>query len=165
MFFIITKFFFAIVEALCRVNGKDVDSGARQPEFCLTFSKFLNTSLPLFSDTYSLCMYIYIIYNDNNGFLFLNFIGVQLLCNVVLVSAVQQSKSAIVYIYPLILEFLTHVGHHRALSRVPCAIQQVSLVIYFIQSISSIYMSIPISQFIPSHHFPLWHLYVCSLCL
>ena len=29
------------------------------------------------------------------------------------------------YIYPLFLEFPSYLGHHRALSRVPCAIQLV----------------------------------------
>ena len=39
-----------------------------------------------------------------------------------------------VYIYPLLLGFLSHLGHHRALSRVPCAIQSVliSYLFYFI---------------------------------
>ena len=45
-----------------------------------------------------------------------SFIGVQFLCNVVLVSPVQQSESAIhKYIFPLC--------HHRATSGFPCAIQ------------------------------------------
>ena len=30
-----------------------------------------------------------------------------------------------VYIYPLFFEFPSHLGHQRALSRVPCAIQSV----------------------------------------
>ena len=47
------------------------------------------------------------------------FVGVQLLYHVVLVSAVQQSESALLYIYPLIFGFLSHLGHHIALSRVP----------------------------------------------
>ena len=54
-------------------------------------------------------------------FFFLIFIGVQLLYNVVLVSAIQQSES--VYIYPLFVSFPSYLGHHRALSRVPCAVQ------------------------------------------
>ena len=39
-----------------------------------------------------------------------------------------------------------------------------SSVIYFIHSISSVYMSIPVSQFIPPL-LPPWCPYVCSLCL
>ena len=41
------------------------------------------------------------------------------------VSAVQQSESVIQYVHPLIFGFPSHLGHHRALRRVPCAIQQV----------------------------------------
>ena len=41
-----------------------------------------------------------------------------------------------------------------------------SLDIYFIHSINSVYMSIPISQFIPLSPFPLGiHMFVCSLSL
>ena len=64
------------------------------------------------------------------------FIGVQLLYNVVLVSDIQHSESAIyiyihiytytyIYIYIYIFSFLDFlpIGHHRALNRVLCAIQ------------------------------------------
>ena len=73
-----------------------------------------------------------------------------LLYDAVLVSAAQQSESAIhIHIAPL---FSSHLDHHRALGRVPCAIgnTRLSLVIYFIHSINTVCMSIPISQFIPS---------------
>ena len=44
-----------------------------------------------------------------------------------LVSGVQQSESAVsIYIYthtPSFFGFLSHLGHHRALSRLPCAAQ------------------------------------------
>ena len=54
------------------------------------------------------------------------FIGVQLLYNVVLVSAVQQNESVIcIYISPLFFRFPSHLGHHSSLSRVPFVIQQV----------------------------------------
>ena len=47
---------------------------------------------------------------------------------------IQQRKSVIIYMYLLFLGFLSHLGHHRALSKVLCATQQVlSLVIYLIQ--------------------------------
>ena len=39
-----------------------------------------------------------------------------------------------VYIYPLFLGFPSHLGHHRALSRAPCAIQSVLISYYFIHS-------------------------------
>ena len=49
---------------------------------------------------------------------------------------------------PFFFLFPSHLGHHRALSRVPWAIQSV-LIIHFIHGINSVYRSIPISQFIP----------------
>ena len=95
-----------------------------------------------------------------------------------LVSAVQQSESALcVYISPL-FGFPSHLGHHRALSWVPCAVNSLfSSVFYFVHSS----MWIPISQFIPAlppqlsslclrlyfcfanrfiYHFSRFHLYV-----
>ena len=51
------------------------------------------------------------------------FIGVELIYNVVLVSGVQQSDS-IIHIHIFILfRLFSHIGYHRILSRVPCAIQ------------------------------------------
>ena len=49
-------------------------------------------------------------------------IGVYLLYNVVLVSAVQQNQ---LYIYPFFFEFPFHLGHHRAWNKAPCALQSV----------------------------------------
>ena len=58
-----------------------------------------------------------------------------------------------VYTYHLLFGFPSHLGHCRAWSRVPCAIAVPTiiptLVIYFIQSINSVYMPIPICQHIP----------------
>ena len=51
------------------------------------------------------------------------FLGVLLLYNVMLVSAEQQSESAICVYIHLFSGFPFHLGHHRARSRVPCAIQ------------------------------------------
>ena len=48
-------------------------------------------------------------------------IGVYLLYNVLLVSAVQQVNQLWVYTYPLFFELSSCLGHHRALSRLPCA--------------------------------------------
>ena len=62
----------------------------------------------------------------------------------------------------ILFRFLSHLGNHRALSRVPCVIYQV-LIIYFIHS--SIYKSIPISQFIPLPPPPPWQPSVYSLLL
>ena len=44
--------------------------------------------------------------------------------------------------------FPSHLGHHRALSRVSCAMQSVLISYYFIRSVNSVYMSIPVAQFI-----------------
>ena len=64
-------------------------------------------------------------------FLKLIFVGVDLLYSVVLVSAVQQSGSAIhIHISPLWSSFPF---------RVPCAIQWLTSVIYFIHSINNVY--------------------------
>ena len=64
-------------------------------------------------------------------FFFKYFIGVSLIFNVVLVSAVQQSESVLHIHISLFLRFFTHLGHYRVLSRVPYATQQVLLIIYF----------------------------------
>ena len=53
----------------------------------------------------------------------------------------------------------SYLGHHRSLNRVPCAIQWV-LICYLIYT-QSMYMSIPVSQFIA----PTWCPYICSPCL
>ena len=81
-----------------------------------------------------------------------------------LVSGVQQSES-VIYIDPLFLRFFSHIGHYRVLSRVPCAIHTVGslFVIYFMYS--SMYMSIPISQFIFPHPLPPGnHKFVFYIC-
>ena len=56
-------------------------------------------------------------------FFFLIFIRVELIYNVVLVSAVQQSESVIHITISTLFRFFPHIGHYRVLSRVPCAIQ------------------------------------------
>ena len=90
-------------------------------------------------------------------------IRIQLLYNVVSVSVLQQSESAIcVHISPPSW-VSSHLCHGRSLSRVP---YRFWLIIYFIHS--SIYMLIPISQFIPPHPFPSWcpyQVYSVQLCL
>ena len=55
-------------------------------------------------------------------------VGVYLLYNIVLVSAVQQSESTLhiyIYIYPLFFGLPSHLGHRRALSRIPRAVQSI----------------------------------------
>ena len=66
-----------------------------------------------------------------------------MLCQFLLYSKVNQ---LCVYIYPLFFLFLSHLCHHRALSRLFCATYRFLIVIYFICSINSIHMSIPNSS-------------------
>ena len=47
-----------------------------------------------------------------------------MLYNVVLVSAYSKVNQPHIYIFPFFLGFLSHLGHCRALSRVPCSLQQ-----------------------------------------
>ena len=62
--------------------------------------------------------------------------------------------------------FPSHLGHRRALSRVPCAMQSVLISYHSIRSVNSVYVAIPIPQFI-SPALSSWHPYICSprLCL
>ena len=62
-----------------------------------------------------------------------------MICNVVLVSDVQQSES-VLHIHAVFFRFFSHIGLYGVLCRS-------LLVIYFVYS--SAYISIPISQFIP----------------
>ena len=58
-----------------------------------------------------------------------------MLYNVVFFSSIQQSESVICIINPLISGFPSHLNHHGALRRVPCAIySRLSLAIYFMHS-------------------------------
>ena len=83
-----------------------------------------------------------------------------MLCQFLLYSKVNQLY---VYMYLLFFVLPSHLDHHRALSRVPCATQQALTSYYFIQS--SVYMSTPVSQFIPP---PLSllsiHMLILSVC-
>ena len=69
-----------------------------------------------------------------------------------------------IYIYVLFFRFPSHLGHHRALSGVPCANSRFSLVIYVIHSIDTVYINpnLPIHPTPPSqlgnHKFVL---YIC----
>ena len=74
-----------------------------------------------------------------------------MLCQFLLYSKVNQLY---IYIYPLFLRFFSLIEHYRILSRVPCVVQQSSLVICI--RYSGVYMSAPISQFIPPLPFPPW---------
>ena len=68
------------------------------------------------------------------------------------------------YTNPIFSGFLSPLDHHRALSRDSCAIQY-TILIYFIYCINNIYMSIPISQFIPPPPSPLGiHMFLFYFC-
>jgi len=69
-----------------------------------------------------------------------------------------------IYIY-LFFNFLTIQVTTEHCVEFPVLYSRLALVIYFIQSINSVYMSIPISQFIPFPPFPTWYSYLCSLHL
>ena len=91
------------------------------------------------------------------------FIGVWLLYDVVLVFAYSRVNQLYLNLYPFFFGFPSHLGHPRALRRVPCG--KFSLVIYFIQSVNSVSVSTPTSQFIPPPPIPLLSVHTFVLCL
>ena len=86
-----------------------------------------------------------------------------LLCQFVLYSKGNQQY---VFTYPLFFGILSNSGHHRALIEFPALYRRFSLVmdVYSVHTISSIYMSVTVSQFIPPPPYPLG-IHVCSLHL
>ena len=67
-----------------------------------------------------------------------------------------------IYMCPLIFGFPSHLGHHRALSRVPCALQYILIsYLLYTQYRYRMYvnLSLPIHLTLP---FPCWCPYVCS---
>ena len=71
------------------------------------------------------------------------------LCQYLLYSKVNQLY---VYIHPLFFGFPSHLGHHRALSRVPCATQQVLIsYLFYIQQCVYFNPNLPIHPTHPSH--------------
>ena len=89
------------------------------------------------------------------------FIGVQLLYNVVLVSMYNNVSQLCVYIYVLVWEFPSHLGHHRALAKSSRAIQQVLSICYLFYTQ---YQYIPQSQSLNSSH-PSFLLSICMFVL
>ena len=69
----------------------------------------------------------------NSNFLKINWIGVQLTHNVVLVAGVQQCKS-VIYIQPFLFRFFSLTGYYTVLSRFLMLYSRSSLPIYFICS-------------------------------
>ena len=70
-----------------------------------------------------------------------------------------------IYVYPLFFRFFSHVGNYRALSRVPCAIQQVLIsCLFYIQQCVYVTPSLPIHPLPPRNH--RFVFYVCDyFCL
>ena len=98
---------------------------------------------------------------------FLFLIGGWILCNVVLVSPIQQHKSAInIYMFPLSWTSLTPshpTGHHRAPCWAPCFRQQLPTSNLFY---TVVYTSILLYQFVsPSPSHPMSIFYICILFL
>ena len=119
-----------------------------------------------FSPVSNILFFIFIFFSFKRILFFLIFIGLQLLYNVVLVTTVQQSESAIrIHIIPFLWISFPF--------RSPQNIEQSSLgytvsshfVIYFTYSNNIVYTSIPISQFVPPHPFLLGiHIFVLYFC-
>ena len=71
-----------------------------------------------------------------------------MLCQFLLYSEVNQLY---VYIYPLLFGFPSHLGHHRAFSRVPCAIQQVIIsYLFYTQQHICVNPNLPVHPTSPS---------------
>ena len=85
-----------------------------------------------------------------------------MLCQFLLYSKVNQLY---VYIYPFTVGFPSHLGHHRALSRVPWAIQQVLISYLFYTQYQQCIYDNPNLPVHPTSPFPPWYPYVCSLHL
>ena len=82
----------------------------------------------------------------------------------VLVSAVQQRESAVcIHISPF-FGFPSHLGHHGALSRGPCAVQE-ALMFPILCIVSVVYTCQAQSPNSSHTHFSPWYPYVRSLCL
>ena len=79
-------------------------------------------------------------YHRKNKRPFFILTGVQLLYNVWQFLLYSKVNQLYVFIHPLFFGFPSHLGHHRALSRVPWAIQQV-LISYLFYTIVYIYLN------------------------
>ena len=83
-----------------------------------------------------------------------------MVCQFLLYSKVNQLY---VYIYPLFVGFPSHLGQHRALNRVPCAIKQgLTSYLFYTQQCIHVNPNLPIH---PTPPYPPWCPYVCSLHL
>ena len=78
-------------------------------------------------------------------------------CQFLLCSKVNQPH---IYMYLPFFGFPSHLGHHRAPRRVPCAVLYVLISYLFYTQYHSVYVSVSVFQPIPSS-FPPWYPYVC----
>ena len=83
---------------------------------------------------------------------FFNLTEVQWTYKVMLVSGVQQEKSA-VYVYPFLFRLFSHIGYYTILSRFPCAMQVLVTCLFYIESCVCQHQSPNLS---PCPMFPLW---------
>ena len=102
-----------------------------EPSICCVFL-FVHWLIYLLTNHSHSSVLILIFYNS---LIFLYWIYVDSLeynwSTILLVSTVWQCESTICIHTPLWFSFPSHLGHHRALSRVPCAVQQVLMIYLF----------------------------------
>ena len=124
---------------------------------------FLSTSLSFFSFRIMFLPFHFNVLSLTFKNISLQYSCFTMLCQFLFYSKVNQLN---INIQSTFFGFPYHLGHHRSLSRVPCAIWQIPLVIYFMHSISCVYTSISIFQFIPLPLFPLVaiHFFPLHLC-
>ena len=67
--------------------------------------------------------------------------------------------------YPLPFGLPSHLGYCSALGEFPVLYSMFPSVVHFRHSINNVYVSIPVSQFLPPYPFPPWYPYICSLRL
>ena len=100
---------------------------------------------------------------DSSVFFFFFFFLLEYSCFTILCQFLLYSKvnQLYIYIYSLFFGFPSYLGHHRALSRVPCAIKLV-LISYLFYTQQCIYVN-PNLPIHPTSSFPPWYPYICSL--
>ena len=95
-------------------------------------------------------VYLACSFSPFKAFFYWNIVALQ--CCILLCRKVNQPH---LHMQPLFLGFPSHLGHHRALSRVPCALQYVLISYLFYTQYQQCTVSVPVSQLIHSPPFPL----------